>query len=374
MRYYAGYILLEVKLQGLLPMVFIYDTGAEHTIIFEKYITDLLGFNYNSEVQIRGADINTTIVAYISRGISLELLKVPVVQRDIVVLEENFLNLKEMTGVQIDGILGGSFFRNLIMEIDFKRQKLVLWHPDKFKKKLSGFTKHKVEIIDNKPYINCKTQKPNGQEFKLKLLIDTGASLAYLINTNSDIEFTAPEITTPGNLGKGIGGYISGYKGKMKTLQFGDKEFKNILTHFQDTNEEVNSEYYNERNGLIGTSLLQRFTIIIDYLSGHIYLKPNKSVDKEFRYNLSGMELIAFGPTLNNFIVFDVLPGSPAEEAGIEKGDVVKKVGLLKAERYTLNNLDIMLSRRKGKKIKLELIRGTELLNKEFVLRDYLNG
>lgn len=373
-EYSGGYILIEVEIQGALLLKFIYDTGAEHTIFFEKHITDLLGFKYDTSVQIRGSDINTTIPAFISRNIILKPAGARRVKRDIVVLEENFLNLKEMTGVQIDGIVGSTFFQNLTMEIDFKKQKLILWHPDKFDKKLKGFEKHKIQILDNKPYIQCKTVKPNSDEFDLKFLIDTGAALAFLINTNSNTALTPPEIATPGKLGKGISGFISGYKGKMKSLEFGDQTFTNILTHFQDVSENISPENYNERNGLIGTTLLERFTIIINYLDSEMYLKPSRRINKKFKYNLSGMELIAFGVNLNSFIVYDVLPGSPAEEAGIKVNDIIKKVGIFSADKYTLTNLDQKLSKRAGKKIKVKILRGTELIEKTITLKDYLLG
>ncbi len=373
-RYHSGYILLDIKIQGILPLTFIYDTGAEHTIIFEKHITDLLGFTYDSSVLIRGSDINSTIEAFISRGIGLQLKKLPKVSRDIVVLNENFLNLKEMTGVQIDGIVGGSFFRNLTVKIDYNKQKLILWHPDKFDKKLKNFSKHKIEVINNKPYIICTTQKPNNQEFQLKLLVDTGASLAYLVNTNSSTDLTPPKIVTPGSLGKGIGGNINGYKGKMKSLEIGDYKFDYILTHFQEIDHDVNPESYNERNGLIGNLLLERFYIVIDYMNQEMYLKPSANIQKKFKYNLSGMELMAFGPNLNNYIVFEVLPNSPAFEAGIQKGDILKKLGPFKAKRYTLPTLDNILSKKEGKKINVILLREAELIEKSFILRDYLVG
>lgn len=373
-QYLAGYIILKVKVKGILPLNFIYDTGAEHTIFFEKHITNLLGFEYEDPIQIRGSDINSSILAYISRGIPLAIERAPVVTRDVVVLDENFLNLQEMTGVQIDGILGGSFFRNLIVGIDFKKKKLILWHPDNFNKKLKGYTTHPIEVIDNKPYINCKTQKPNSQEFDLKLLIDTGASLAFLINTNSAAQLTPPEITTPGKLGKGIGGVINGYKGKMKSLEIGEYGFNNILTHFQEVDDEVDPAFYNDRNGLIGTDLLERFDIIINFLNKEIYLKPSSKIQEEFKYNLSGMELIAFGPELNSYIVFDILPGSPAKEADIKVGDIVKKVGFFEADKYTLHQLDKKLSSKVGKEIRIEILRENEILKKSFILRDYLKG
>lgn len=372
-KYIAGYMLLEVKVEGILPLIFIFDTGAEHTIIFEKQITDLIGFKYDKKVNLRGSDVNSTVSAFISRNIDLQIESTVKVKRDVVVLEENFLNLKELTGTQIDGIIGGSYFRNLIIEINNRQNTIVIWHPEKFDKKLRGYTKAKLEVENQKPYMVCKTTKPNSEEYDLRLLIDTGASLSYLINTGPNKVLTAPENVMPGNLGKGISGFISGYKGKMQSLQFGEYHFKNILTHFQEIDETIDPAFYNNRDGLIGNLLLERFNIVINYFESEIYLKPIRNLNRQIRYNLSGMDLIAFGPNLENFMVLDVIRSSPAQEAGIQKGDIIKRVGILSADRYSLFNLEAKLSRREGKKIAIEVLRGDELLKSRIILRDYLS-
>jgi len=371
-RYIANFILIDVKLHGGLPMVFIFDTGAEHTILLEKQIADLLGLKYDKAVRLRGSDVSQDVVAHISRKITFGIKNVPNVKRDIVVLNENFMNLEEMLGTSIDGIIGGSFFKNLIVEIDHKKNKLILWHPDRFNKKLKGYSKSPIEIINSKPYLICKTTKTNNEEVELKLLIDSGAALTYLINTNGKKVMTAPENAVPGNLGKGIGGFINGYKGKMKSLTVGEYKFENILTHFQEIDESIDPETYNNREGLIGNILLERFNIVIDYTTGFIYLKPIRNLKEEFRYNLSGMELLSFGPELNNYIVFEVVPGSPAEEADIKVGDIISRVGYFPADRYTLFGLELKLSKNPGKTIKLQILREDSIIKKEVVLRRVL--
>lgn len=370
-QYIANFILIKVELQGF-PLTFVFDTGANHTIIFEKKLTDYLGVNYEKPIMLKGSDISAEVVAYIARKVNLKTLNNNPVKRDILILEDNFLNLTEMTGIRIDGIIGGSFFRNLIVEIDHKKNKLVLWHPERFDKKLKNYTKAPLEIIGNKPYLICKTTKPNNEEYELKLLLDSGAALSYLINTNEKNIMTPPKNAAPGNLGKGIGGFISGYKGQMKSLTVGEYEFNNILTHFQELDENLDPETYNNREGLIGNILLERFNIIIDYMNKKIYLKPIKNLKKEFRYNLSGMELISFGHKLQDFVVFEVIKGSPAEEAGMQEGDIIQKIGFSPASRYTLYNIESMFSKKPGKTIKLKILREEEVLEKRIVLKDYL--
>lgn len=371
-QYIANFMLVKLEVQGSLPLVFVFDTGAAHTIIFEKKLTDLIGLNYEDPIKLKGSDISADVVAYISRKVSLQINDLTPVKRDILILDDNFLNLTEMTGVRIDGILGASFFKNLILEIDHRTNKLIFWHPDRFDKKLRSYTKMPLEIIDNKPYISCKTIKPNNEEHELKLLVDSGAALSYLININSNKVISPPDNAIPGNLGKGIGGFIRGYKGKMKSLRIGTHEFTNIITHFQELDELVDPDIYNNRDGLIGNLVLERFNIVINYMKQEIYLKPIRNLKKKFRYNMSGMELISFGPDLQNFIIFEIIKNSPAEKAGLKVGDVIKKVGVFSASKYTLYDLETTLSKKPGKSLKIKILREGEILEKKLTLEDYL--
>ena len=103
-----------------------------------------------------------------------------------------------------------------------------------------------------------------------------------------------------------------------------------------------------------------------------IYFKPVRKLNKPFRYNLSGLGILAFGATLENYIVFEVIKNSPAEKIGIQKGDIIKKIGWLESKHFSLYSIEEMLSRRPGKKIKFKIKRGEELLEKIIVLEAYI--
>jgi len=371
-KYVSGYIIINTEINNALELSMIYDTGAEHTILFEKQLTDLIGLKYDKEVILKGSDLTEGIRAYISRNISLQIGKSPRVKRDIVVLEENFLNFKEITGTNIDGILGARNFKNLIVNIDYKRQKLVIYHPEKFRRSLKNYTKVPVEILNNKPYVTANTTNSLGETYELKLLIDTGAGLTFLLNSNEKMNINIPPNATPGSLGKGLGGFIQGYRGKMANLEFGNFNFTNVFTHFQKVDIPLDSIDQSFRNGIIGNLILERFDIFINYLEETIYFKPVRKLNKPFRYNLSGLGILAFGATLENYIVFEVIKNSPADKIGIQKGDIIKKIGWLESKHFSLYSIEEMLSRRPGKKIKFKIKRGEELLEKIIVLEDYI--
>jgi dTDP-4-dehydrorhamnose 3,5-epimerase-like enzyme len=68
-----NFIILKVKLYGIVPVNLIYDTGAEHVIIFKKFYTDLLQVEYDKRVPVMGADLSRKIFALITRNAMLEI-------------------------------------------------------------------------------------------------------------------------------------------------------------------------------------------------------------------------------------------------------------------------------------------------------------
>jgi len=369
-RFKNNYILVDVRLNNFLPLTFIYDTGAEHTILFQKSIADLLGLKYSQEVTIVGADLSEGIVAYISRNVKIDLADLPQVKRDIVVLSEDYLRLEELTGVSVDGIIGGSFFQGLVVDINYNKKKIKLTHPDKFRNpNPKDFKELDIRIVKNKPYLKAKTKIENGEEAEVLLLLDTGAGLTYLLHSNTDTLLTLPQTVMKGNLGHGLGGIIEGYIGKAEYLEFGAFYFDNLITNFQDVDSVWHAKTDIYRNGIIGNIILSRFRVIIDYTKHKLYLKADKSYNKEFEYDKSGIVLIAFGKDLSDYYVKDVIPDSPAALAGIQKGDIIKKVGFWPVSMLNLNKILNKFSGKHGDKVSLKVKRGEECL--KMILRDY---
>ncbi len=371
-KFVAGYMVIDVKISDFLVLPFIFDTGAEHTIILEKTITDLLAFSYDKEIQLRGSDLSTTIDAFISRNVPMQLEDTNRVLRDILVLENNDLNLKELIGVNINGIVGGRYFKNLIVEIDHRKSKLIFYHPKKFKQPPKSYKVFDLILHNHKPYITAQAETIQRDSIDLTLLLDTGAALTYLLNSNNKLKIKIPESATPGSLGNGLGGQVEGYLGKMRSLEFADFKFYNILTNYQSIDDNFTDQEIIFRDGIIGNMILSRFNLIIDYFNQKIYFKPLRKIKQPFKYNLSGMQIIAFGPELRNFMIHNVLPDSPAALAGIESGDIINKINFFKAQRWTLAQIERTLSSKDGRKIRLLIQRKEEEILKEITLEDYL--
>ena len=249
---------------------------------------------------------------------------------------------------------------------------LTLYDRSTFKMRDHGFKPVDLEIFRNKMYMNTRMKILLNQEIPVKLLIDTGAALPLLLFESTDSLVRVPPRAIPSNIGMGLGGYLEGFTGRVFQLQTGAFEQHNIVTYFQRLDTAIELSYLNGRNGLVGNILLKHFEVIFDYQNGRMWLKPSKIYKEEFVYDRSGISLVASGLGLNVYTVQNVLPGSPAYEAGVLPGDVVKRVNVTPTLFMSLSDVQDALQRKAGKKIHLLLKRDGKRIRKTFVLRDLI--
>lgn len=354
-EYKNNLILVNVVFQKVFPLKFIFDTGAEHTILSRREITDVLRMKYQREFKLVGADMSKDLTAHLVRGVHLELGKRMLLPfHSILVLEEDYFRFEEVTGMKIHGILGADIFRTFVVKINYQRQVITLIKPSHFApEKFPDYTPIPIEVNKYKPYINCPLKIYQDTALNVKLLLDSGATTALIINTNTHENLKLPPTVLSGNIGLGLGGFLEGFMGRVESLNMHSFELNEILTNFQDIPPQLDSTIINSRNGIIGNQILRRFHVIIDYWNEMLYLKPNKHYKASFEYDKSGIVLIAGGVQLNRFIVHDVLENSPAEEAGLRIGDEIKNLNRMPMSFFSLQDAVYIFSKKEGKKIRL---------------------
>lgn len=367
-KYVNGFIIIKVFYANFFELHFLFDTGASHNILFKKNVNDVLGIRYTDTILIGGADIHVKMKALVSRNIPMQLENSKTIQRDIIVLEEDFLELEKTLGTRVDGILGGDFFKGLVVGIDHKKDKITIYDPNRFTPD-EKFSEHDIQINNYKPYILSHTVI-EGNTDTLKYLIDSGASLALLIHSNKDKVFKMPDHVIIGNLGKGLGGDINGYVGMIDGINIDQYRLPNIITSFQEIDSTFLESDNILRDGIIGNVVLSRFHVIIDYMREKLYLKEISKLDAEFDYDKSGMLLYALGDKLNEYYIKTVYPNTPAAEAGLLPGDKILKIGFWPSKFYSLSGLLKKLQGKDGKKIKIKVLRNGEKIKTEFRLRN----
>jgi hypothetical protein len=259
----------------------------------------------------------------------------------------------------------------MIVKIDFRLNEITIYNPSKYnRKKLKDYTALDVAFHDGKPYVNSQIVTSNQDTVSVKLLMDTGASLSSLIHNNTHPSLTLPPNAIKGALGKGLGGELNGFVGKVPKLMINKFHFNNAISYFQDIEKDSLLNKLILRNGIIGNYLLDRFSVIIDYVKEEVYLKAEKKIDEPFQYDKSGISVLAHGIDLKEFIINEVLENSPADRIGIKEGDRIIRINWFASNEMTLDKINRILSSKAGKKIKLTVIRDKKKYRYKFYLQD----
>lgn len=370
-QYLNNFIVLECHMFGVLSGNFILDTGAENILLLDRNYTDITQTKYERRIPIMGSDLSRQLYALLCRNVVFQVADLPTQVQDILVLEENNLQLDEILGIHITGILGASIFRGLMMEINYQRNEVKLIDPDMFKIP-KGAKEIPIHMKSQKPYIYATTSLVNEEPVSIELLLDTGSGIPVLLHSNTHASLKLPEHLVKGLLGSGLGGPLEGSMGRVSQLNFGDISFNGVISGFQDIDSLFLTTKERFRNGLIGNGVLSRFRIYLDYASEKLWVKPIRKYQKPFIMDRSGIIFLAHGKLFNQFVVSDVIENTPGYEAGIRQGDELKRLCGIRNESLTLEKISRIMQRKAGKKVRLTIRRNDQNIPTELILRDLI--
>ncbi len=365
-------VIVPIVLNRQIPLKFILDTGVRTAILTEKTFSDILNLPYSRKYSIAGPGGVKVVDAYITNNVTLDLPGVHGQGHALLVLDKDYLELRNYLGTDVHGILGYELFSRFIIKIDYERKVLVIQSTDKFIRKRK-FEMLPIKVEDTKPYVEVKIQINDSTKSVVKLLIDTGASHGLILEPSSGPTIKVPPKHINSIIGRGLGGVITGQIGRIGSLELGKYKIPEVITNFPDPNSYMDSLKNNRavfRNGALGGEILSRFTVIFNLPYEKIYFKKNSSFKKKFYFNQSGLTLKAEGVNLRKFKITDVRSNSAAEKAGILPGDVILKINGISSGGFELNNVNALLNSKPGKRISLQLEREGRILKMEFLLEN----
>jgi predicted aspartyl protease len=365
---YNNLIVIDVLLNGSLPLKLVLDTGVRTTVLTEKTLTDLLNLKYARKITIPGAGGEKLVNAFVVNNVSLNIGRIEGRGHTMLVLEEDLLQLKSFLGVNVHGILGYELFSRFIVDVNYSKKIITFSDPSNFKKK-SSFHEIHISIEDTKPYILANFIIRGSGVVRGKFMLDTGASHTMLLDRRSSRKIFVPQPNISTTLGRGLAGIVYGEVARVDKMWLNKYMFEGIIVTFPDENSYEISLDRNFRNGTFGGGLMSRFHIIFDFVNSKVYIKKGQGYHKPFEFNLSGLIVKATGVYLRNYEIDDVRKNSTAEAAGLKTGDEIITINGELVRELNLDQVMNLLNEKVNKKIKLIILRERRLLNFQYKLK-----
>ena len=368
---HSNLILVYARINDVDSLRFILDTGVSSIIITDPSVLKPDELRLTRKVNLSGAGEGKSVAAHVAIDNRFAMGRLRANHQNIVVIEKDFLRLSEYVGVPVHGIFGYDIFNNFVVTIDFSKRELLLTQNGNYKYKPSKGDKHPIVIEDTKPFTDAVTLFADGREKPIRVLIDTGAGHALLLNNSPKETYRLPEKVIRAQLGRGLNGVINGNLGRVDRMKLGRFELDNIVASFPDSagfSAKIGTNV--ERQGNIGCELLRRFKVTMNYQEGYMVLKPNKSrLREKFEHDMSGMEIRAEGSDLRSYFVNHVQEKSPAAGAGLIEGDQLLFIDDHAATELNVSEIYKLMQRGDGRKIDLLVKRNGNIFFTKLTLR-----
>lgn len=370
----SNLIIVDVLLEGVIPLKFIVDTGVTNTVLIDKTYSDILNIHPDRKIVLVGAAGIKEVEAYIANRTSIKVRDITGNNIPLLILKEDYLNLQKTLGIKIHGILGYDFFKNFIVKIDYKNKMMKFYVPEFFNRPLLFYKSIDMKVEQSKPYIFQQAQVNDSTEILCKLLIDTGASHPLMLHKNSSQYIQLPEKNVRSILGAGIAGSIEGHAARIPQLKIDKYVFEDVVANYPDSGAYESIIVDTDRNGTIGGGVLKHFHLFFDYGREKLYLKRNSVFKPKFQHDMSGLTIIARGEYyLEPFYEIEtVRENTPAYKAGLRETDKIISLNGHSGKELTLEFINKTLSKKEGKKIKMKVKRGEEVLSFTFYLKAFI--
>lgn len=345
----GGLLLVPVVINGR-QCQFALDTGATHSF-YDKSFRTLLGDPIRSEkIWTPAREITQSI--YRSPVGKVGNLSLP---RDSVALCVDMQKIREVSGQDLNGILGMDFLRKHIFRMDFDRGEVT------FMRTIGPDPGERVPLKfqGNFPYVMAVVR---GMQKPSRFLVDTGhagfasgdlnadafANLADLgalkLDGQSNVETMASESR------KGMRKRRLGWLGG---ISLGDYRHEKLLFGVSNKN-------------ILGLKYWSRYVVTFDFPNSFIYLKKGRKFEQPDLRDMSGLHIIR---RKRKTVVYSVDNESPAENAGIKPQDLLLKINDENTTDMTLSTIRRLLSA-DGKTCRIIVIREGKEMMMSIILKD----
>ena len=399
-------IVLPVEVNGV-TLSFLLDTGVSKPIIFNFLnVSDTLKIKDTETIYLRGLGGGESVEALKSRNNVFKVGDAIKLKQDLFAVYNLNLNLSPKLGFPVHGIIGFDLFEDLIVQINYSTQTITLTDYEKFEYKRCKTCEYfDLEFYNKKPYIRAEVEI-NEKSIPVKLLIDSGSSDALWLFEDDTLGIKSNDAFFDDFLGHGLTGSIYGKRSKLQLFSLKSFKLENVNVSYPNSESIYLAQQIENRNGSLSGNILKRFNMVFDYRKGLLTLKKNKFYSEKFSYNKSGIELAHDGTRLVKevdnsksktnkylvgnetqntfryeasvkykivlrpaFVIVELREDSPAEIAGLRKGDMILSLNKKDTKQFSLQQIVETFYGDTDKKIELKVDRNGQIMTFSFLLK-----
>jgi len=311
----GGIVMVDVSIDGRPPMPFILDTGG-HAILTADAAKQM-GFTTQGQGVSGGSGSGTMSTSY-TKVHDTALGNAHVRDLTYTVLPYPFGFYERGNGAPIAGILGLEMFERFAITFDYDRHQLHLQPYDLGDAPAAA----KGDVValhftDDMPLAHARQDGHEGV-----FGIDTG-NAGYLLTfpqwagRNGIAAHYEAGLPIPTG---GVGGLFTAHVAHAKEFTLGTQSMDNVVAML--TLPDAGATGNPSEAGNIGQDILSRFNVHFDYRRQQMVLMP-RATTTEWHYGMAGFRAEKDQEHPDRFKVLNVMPGTPAQEAGLKQGDAI---------------------------------------------------
>lgn len=346
-------VLVDATFNGKKTVPVILDTGAAAGVM-ERSVSKALGIQTKVEIPVTDGG---------GASVKAGLAMVDVAVGGATLSQTPFIILDLPDGAPAKAVVGVQLFQKYVVRVDFTHREVVLVPRESYQAGPKAVALPLSFAAGSRPVIEASVDGIKGQ-----FLLDTGNNSALILNAGF---VKAHDLTSKyrlldrGDGGRTVIGKRASLIGRIGSLEVAGFTVKEPITAFLKNANQAESHL----DGNIGMEVFRQFDVAFDLTGKTAYLEPNLNFGKRMAYERAGLvvEKAKMGYEVTN-----ILPDSPADQAGVKVGDKVVSMG-----GKPLSVLDgiqrrQLLRQAPGTRLVVLLSRGGKRRTVTLVLRDLL--
>ena|SRR5579883_1527512 len=300
-------LLVPVTFEGNRHL-FALDTGA----VITMYDSELPLGSPKKRATIETTSDTRTVEMFDSPNASLGNLNL---RAGPLVLASDLTLLRQVSGLEIRGIIGMDFLSKYVVQVDFENGRVRFFHsaPEHAGDRIP------VSFQRNVPCIEAYLPSLQRRE---TFMIDTGST--YFGNMKQELLDVIARSGKARRIGDALTAGLSGTEADgewlVKSISVGKFESRDVVM----TQTKAN---------LLGLGFWSRFVVTFDFPNGAMYLKKSKRPRPPNDLNMSGLHVLRIG---GKTVVQSVDEGTAAARAGIKPDDVLVTVDGDRADQLSM--------------------------------------